>query len=174
MSSDSVTAQKFKIDEIYRVTSITELKTALAAGMPVILCMYSTTSFKKVKGDIWIPQITDKIDNKMGHSLIAIGYDEAKYGGAIELMNSWGDTWGNKGFVWVKYKDYIKWFLGGYALYVDNSMKLKGTNNPEFKPERAKIEKKIMKVNSYDGKNKIKFDNSNFIKSFQSSENKDQ
>ena len=171
LSEDMAYAKKFKIDEIYRVTSIMELKTALAAGMPVILCMYSTSSFKKLKGDIWIPQITDKIDKNMGHSLIAIGYDETKYGGAIELMNSWGDTWGNKGFVWVKYKDYIKWFLGGYALYVDNSIKLKDANNPEFKPKAAKIEKKIMKVNSYDGKSKIKFDNSEFIKAFQSPKN---
>ena len=167
LSEDVAYAKQFKLDEIYRVTSITELKTALAAGMPVIVCMYSTASFKKVKGDIWMPQITDKIDKNMGHSLIAIGYDETKYGGAIELMNSWGDTWGNKGFVWVKYKDYIKWFLGGYALYVDNSIKLKDANNQEFKPEGSKIEKKIMKVNGYDGKNKIKFDNTKFLNAFE-------
>lgn len=172
MANDLVSAQKFKIDVIYRVTSIAELKTALSAGMPTILCFYVPESFNNVKGDLWTPQITDKIDKRKGHALIAIGYDETKYGGAIELMNSWGVTWGNKGFTWVKYKDYIKWFLGGYALYVDNGMKLKGTNNPEFKPEGAKIGKKIMKLNINDGKNKIKFDNSEFIKSFQSFDNK--
>ena len=57
--------------------------------------------------------------------------------------------------------------MGGYALYVNNGMLLKYNNNPEFKPKAAKIDKKIMKVNSYDGKSKIQFDNSKFIKSFQ-------
>ncbi len=49
----------------------------------------------------------------------------------------------------------------------------KATNNPDFKPEKAKIEKKVMKLKSNDGKSKVKFDNSEYIKSFQSSDNKE-
>jgi len=166
MTNDLQKARNFKVDEIYRVTTVLGLKTALSVGMPVILCMYPPGSFHKVKGDLWTPQITDKIDPNSGHALIAVGYDDNKYGGAIELMNSWGDSWGNKGFTWVKYKDYLKWFLGGYALYVDNSTKFKSQNNSEFKPGEAKIDKAVMKVNSLGGKNDIKFNNAEFIKSF--------
>lgn len=173
MAKDVEVAKKYKIDMIYRVSSVTGLKTALASGMPVILCMYAPESFNKLRGDIWIPQASDKIERKNGHALIAIGYDENKYGGAIEIMNSWGDTWGNKGFTWVKYKDYLKWFVGGYALYCESDQKIKATNNPDFKPEKAKIEKKVMKLKSNDGKSKVKFDNSEYIKSFQSSDNKE-
>ena len=53
----------------------------------------------------------------MAHAVLAIGYDDTKYGGCIEIMNSWGDTWGNKGFISVKYKDFTKFFIGGYAFY---------------------------------------------------------
>ena len=172
MSNDLTVAQNFKVEAIYSVSSIAEIKTALSNGMPVILCLYMPASFKKVKGDVWIPQATDKNDKLKGHALIAVGYDENKYGGAIELMNSWGETWGDKGFTWVKYKDYLKWFLGGYALYVDNSINSKSKND-EFKPGKAKIEKMIMKMNGKDGKEKISFDNSKFIKSFQYSGDKE-
>lgn len=34
-----------------------------------------------------------------------IGYDDYKYGGAFEVMNSWGTGWGNDGFIWVRYTD---------------------------------------------------------------------
>ena len=171
MLDDVTAAQNFKVDAIYSVSSIAEIKTALSNGMPVILCLYLPASFMKVKGDVWVPQTTDKIDKLKGHALIAVGYDENKYGGAIELMNSWGETWGDKGFTWVKYKDYLKWFLGGYALYVDNSINSKSKND-EFKPGKAKIEKMIMKLNSSNNNEKISFDNSEFIKSFQFSGNK--
>ena len=171
MASDLKSAQNFKIDALYAVTSIAEIKTALFNGMPVILCLYLPTSFNTVKGDLWVPQSTDKISKLNGHALIAVGYDENKYGGAIELMNSWGEKWGNKGFIWVKYKDYLKWFLGGYALYVDNSINAKSTSISEFIPAKAKIEKMTMKLNVDSGKEKTSFNNSEFIKPFLNLEN---
>lgn len=171
MLNDLSVAQKFKIDAIYRVSSASELKTALSYGMPVILCLYVPASFTKLKGNIWIPQTTDKVDKLKGHALLAVGYDENKYGGAIELMNSWGESWGDKGFTWVKYKDYLKWFLGGYALYVDNSINAKSTSITEFISAKAKLEKMTMKLNVNSGKEKTSFDNSEFIKPFLNLEN---
>jgi C1A family cysteine protease len=40
-----------------------------------------------------------------GHALCIIGYDDSKFGGAFEVMNSWGDNWGDDGYFWVKYSD---------------------------------------------------------------------
>ena len=37
-----------------------------------------------------------------GHAIIAVGYDNEK--GALLIKNSWGDTWGNKGFGWLPYE----------------------------------------------------------------------
>ena len=65
----------------------------------------------------------------MAHAVLAIGYDDTKYGGCIEIMNSWGDTWGNKGFLSVKYNDYAKFFVGGYAFYMkDDKLPLKNNS----------------------------------------------
>ena len=33
-----------------------------------------------------------------GHAMVVVGYDDDKYGGAFEILNSWGTYWGNKGF----------------------------------------------------------------------------
>lgn len=165
MENALVSAKKYKIDEVYKVASLLQLKTALAGGIPVIICMYTPQSFTKVKGDIWVPSSTDKLNKNNGHTLIAVSYNDTKYDGAIEVMNSWGETWGNKGFIWIRYKDYSRWFIGGYALYVNNNM-LQPAEKTEIKPETSKLGKKIMKVNNSISKKSIKFDNSEFIKSF--------
>jgi C1A family cysteine protease len=40
-----------------------------------------------------------------GHAMCIIGYDDSKFGGSFEVMNSWGDDWGDDGYFWVKYSD---------------------------------------------------------------------
>lgn len=167
LREDESSAKNFKIDEIYRVTSLKELKTALAAGMPVVLGMFIPNSFNKAKNELWESQISDKLDRNAGHALLAVGYDDSKYGGAIELMNSWGDTWGNKGFIWVKYKDYLKWFLGGYAFYVEDNLNLRTAHDDAFTPEKAAIPTGTMNVKRGTGKYSSTFKNSEFIKAFE-------
>ena len=38
--------------------------------------------------------------------MCVIGYDDNKSGGSFEVMNSWGEDWGDKGFFWIKYADF--------------------------------------------------------------------
>ena len=45
-----------------------------------------------------------------GHALCIVGYDDDKFGGAFEIVNSWGEVWGNKGFLWIRYKDLYKMY----------------------------------------------------------------
>lgn len=40
-----------------------------------------------------------------GHAIAVVGYDDAKFGGAFQLVNSWGPSWGARGFCWVSYED---------------------------------------------------------------------
>ena len=37
-----------------------------------------------------------------------VGYDDYKYGGAFEVMNSYSTEFGDNGFVWVSYSDFLK------------------------------------------------------------------
>ncbi|MNC95929.1 hypothetical protein D3C83_131640 [compost metagenome] len=51
-------------------------------------------------------------------------------------------------------------------MYVEGNTNFKISADDGFKPGNETIKKKIMKVNNVDGEKKIKFDNSEFIKSF--------
>lgn len=118
MEEDETVASNYKIDDIYAVRTIQQLKTALSKGMPVTVILFPPPSFTNAKSDLWTSLPTEYLNtNIMAHAVLAIGYNDDKYGGCIEIMNSWGDTWGNKGFISVKYKDYTKFFVGGYAFY---------------------------------------------------------
>jgi hypothetical protein len=45
-----------------------------------------------------------------------VGYDDKKYGGAFEIMNSWGEDWGDNGYCWIKYDDFAATALEAYQL----------------------------------------------------------
>ena len=168
MNEDLSNAARFKINNIYAVQSVKELKTVLSNGMPVVLGMFVPESFQKATGDLWKPASTDKKDPSSGHAILAVGYDDTKYGGAIELMNSWGDGWANKGFIWVKYADYEKWFLGGYAFYAADNPRLNTAINNAFQPssQENKPETGTMKVSRDHGKVIVDYDNKGFVEAF--------
>ena len=45
----------------------------------------------------------------MGHAMVIIAYDDDRYGGAFQILNSYGPEWGNNGKIWIKYNDVIKY-----------------------------------------------------------------
>ena len=59
--------------------------------------------------------------------MCVVGYDDNKYGGAFEIMNSWGDSWMNKGFCWIPYDVFRK--TTRYAYSVSTRPKEKEKNN---------------------------------------------
>jgi len=44
-----------------------------------------------------------------GHAMVIVGYDDDKR--AFKLLNSWGENWGDKGYIWVDY-DCFKIMMG--------------------------------------------------------------
>jgi len=48
--------------------------------------------------------------------MCVIGYDDRKEGGAFQIMNSWGNDWGNNGIGWVLYKDFKAFVREAYGL----------------------------------------------------------
>jgi hypothetical protein len=63
---------------------------------------------------VWTPSSTEKPIG--GHAMCVVGYDDTKYGGAFEVMNSWGASYGENGFVWIKYSDFKKYVSEAYVL----------------------------------------------------------
>jgi hypothetical protein len=48
--------------------------------------------------------------------MTVIGYDDRKFGGAFQIMNSWGPEWGNNGVAWVRYGDFKTYVREAYGI----------------------------------------------------------
>jgi len=97
-------------------TKIYEVKKTLNSKRPVVIGINSVTSFHKNGGDpdIWRPtnrEFRRAQCDKANHAVCIIGYDDNKYSGAFEVMNSWGDDWKGDGFIWVRYNDLTKFMM---------------------------------------------------------------
>ena len=51
-----------------------------------------------------------------------IGYDDYKFGGSFEIMNSWGTDFGENGFLWIPYDKF-------YSLIEERNLSYNKTNS---------------------------------------------
>lgn len=82
------------------------LKTALAAGTPVVIGFSVPASFEEVGPDgIFRPRPREQILG--GHCVVACGYNDDKHAdghdGFLLIRNSWGTGWGVEGYCWMPY-----------------------------------------------------------------------
>lgn len=81
-----------------------QLKASLASGLPFAFgfSVYSSIWDAAVQesGDIPVPQPGDSLDG--GHAVMAVGYDDARQ--RLLIRNSWGTSWGQKGYGTLPYE----------------------------------------------------------------------
>jgi len=97
---------------------VQKLKAALAAGFPIAAGLSVPPSFMKLNKSQWIPS-KDELSNPYqyeGHALCIVGYDNKYLGGAFQIVNSFGNEWGNKGYCWVKYDDLAPFVRYGFQV----------------------------------------------------------
>ncbi len=102
------------IPKMEKGDALSGIKESLAQGLPV---MFGFTVFESIKtatdGKIPYPARGDA--QLGGHAVLCVGYDDemtiGKSKGAFLIRNSWGETWGEKGYGWLPY-DYL---LAGMA-----------------------------------------------------------
>jgi len=67
--------------------------------------------------ELWRPTGMDASQMGMGgHAMCVVGYDDTKYGGAFQIMNSWGPEWGKDGVGWVRYGDFKNYVREAYGI----------------------------------------------------------
>lgn len=96
------------------------IKQNLAQGAPVVIGMMVGGSFMQgMHGKkIWLPGSSDYNQRGFGgHAMCVIGYDDYLEGGAFQIMNSWGEDWGQDGVAWVRYKDFDYFTREAYGLH---------------------------------------------------------
>ena len=83
----------------FDATNIDAVKTQLARGVPVIFSMLVGSRLKAHRG---LNVLSTDENAIMGHSMVAVGYDEARK--AFAIQNSWGRSWGDGGYAWFAYE----------------------------------------------------------------------
>ncbi len=84
---------------------LSELKSYLVKGYPIIIAISYDENFMSLKG----PEIITDMnigENAMGHAMVLVGYDDSKK--AFKIMNSWGIGWGDRGYCWMSYDAFKK------------------------------------------------------------------
>jgi len=117
-----------------RELKVMQIRIALASGFPAIFGIddMDQVYFDKDKAtnnaESTIVELDDEVDDgdghdqKVGHALIAVGYDDnikfprksshkndsgsELHAGAFKVRNSWGKGWGDNGYGWIPY-DYV-------------------------------------------------------------------
>lgn len=83
---------------------VNEAKTLLTQGNPIVVAMGLDPEFGE-KDEFGLsayrPHQVDKEKIFGAHAMLVVGYSDQYH--AFKLVNSWGEDWGDQGFVWVDY-----------------------------------------------------------------------
>lgn len=94
------------------IVKIETVKRSILNGNPVIIGFMVQNSFYSAK-NVYEPDASEFIG---GHAMCVVGYDDNKYGGSFEIINSWGKNWGNDGYIWVRYDDFAQFTRYAYEM----------------------------------------------------------
>lgn len=133
---DKEKAKQYRIIEFRDISpkgsdKVLNTKKSIAEGRPVVIAMDVPVSFNTAK-ELWLPLEDDYRNWSRGHAMTVIGYDDTKFGGAFEIINSWGKRWGKDGFTWIRYSDYDYFCKYAFEIidrrnYNEKSFDLSGT-----------------------------------------------
>ena len=136
-SPDSRILDYIKIfDLTERGDVVTAAKKALSEKTPILVGIQITPSFEELGGwqrfwrkllvwlgfksaedyALWDPSKGDS-DLKGGHAVCVVGYDDTKFEGAFKAVNSYGEDWGDQGFFWISYTDFVTYAKYGFQAY---------------------------------------------------------
>jgi hypothetical protein len=83
------------------VNGIMEIKSALANRRPVVAGIMAFDSLSNLRGPNSV--YNTFTGNAGGHAVTIVGYDDNQFGGALNIINSWGLGFGDNGYFWLPY-----------------------------------------------------------------------
>ena len=103
-------AASFRISVYQRIASLGAAKAALAARDPVVFGfdVYESFESDKVANTGIMPMPKKREEFLGGHAVLAVGYDDSK--NWLIVRNSWGSGWGDKGYFYMPYAVFTKYF----------------------------------------------------------------
>jgi len=108
-----------KIKNFRRIQgSVNEIKEYLAQGIPVVLGAMVNNEFQQLRGSGVLNNLNYS-GGESGHAMIIAGYDDSR--NAFRIINSWGYSWGDNGYLWIGYNFLVNKFCvqgGQKSLFV--------------------------------------------------------
>jgi len=99
-------ALEHQITSYHRIMTLDEMRACLAEGFPFVFGFTVYESFESQQvaktGVVQMPKPDERVVG--GHAVLAVGYNDAKK--RFIVRNSWGDSWGMKGYFTMPY-DYL-------------------------------------------------------------------
>lgn len=83
------------------VNGIVEIKSALANRRPVVAGIMAFDSLSNLRGPNSV--YNTFTGGAGGHAVTIVGYDDNQFGGALKIINSWGQGFGDNGYFWLPY-----------------------------------------------------------------------
>ncbi len=100
---------------------INSVKKSLSENHPVVIGFKVPASFH-VAGEWWEPGPGDFSSIFGGnHAMTVVGYDDGRKSGAFRIINSWGEDWGDKGYIWVEYDDFAEYCFSAFEFFTSTS-----------------------------------------------------
>ena len=100
-----VKAKKHVSGKFHRLDqNMFQVKTALIQGTPVMvgITLYDSFESQEVSATGIVPMPNVKTESCLGgHAVLIVGYDDDKH--QFIMRNSWGSTWGDKGYFYLPY-----------------------------------------------------------------------
>ncbi len=107
-------ARFWKIDSYYRLLDKDSIKRALCGGIPVVMGSHIHNSFMYSTDNVPMPEEGELY--RGGHAMLYIGHDDKRK--AFLTLNSWGTSWGDKGYSWIPYKFHDKYVFDCWCVSI--------------------------------------------------------
>jgi hypothetical protein len=136
--NESQTKGQYKISSIEKLSvqppNMEELVGILAGGADIwsaFLIDGYAWSNKKMKNAV----IQDWNDYSGGHAVVISGYRDTPSGRQFLIHNSWGESWGEKGYAYVSEAMVNKWLYYAYKVKITNGVKKEDLTDDDCAPD---------------------------------------
>jgi uncharacterized membrane protein len=137
--------------QLLRVNEHT-IKSALLHHQPVVFLIkqYEEKTWEKVTSENTQWNGITRGTPVQYHAMCVVGYDNSVNGGSYEVLNSWGESFGNGGYFWIRYSDFERETVEAFSLIpqVDNAFKV--LDNAQKSLNSTTVKEKFSMTNSCD------------------------